>query len=107
MSLKSAINLRNCNNKKLGTLIKNISDYDLTKIIIVKYFQNYIHFWIFVNLKLKFACIKLSLHFFQDTLYIFKYTQLVVVPHLKSHLSIYNITLVEIESFTCWSHYIP
>ena len=37
---------------------------DLTQISIVKYLQNYLYFWIFVNLKLKFACVKLSLRFF-------------------------------------------
>ena len=39
-------------------------DCDLTQISIVKYLQNYLYFWIFVNLKLKFACLKLSLRFF-------------------------------------------
>ena len=49
----------------LGTLITKHFFYDdFTKIIKVKYFQNYLYFCICVNLKLKFACIKLSLHFF-------------------------------------------
>ena len=49
----------------LGTLItKKMFDCDLTQLSIVKYLQNYLYFWIFVNLKLKFACVKLSLHFF-------------------------------------------
>ena len=44
-------------------------DCDLTQISIVKYLQNYLYFWIFVNLKLKFACVKLSLRVFLDALY--------------------------------------
>ena len=54
-----------------GNLItKKMFDCDLTQISIVKHLQNCLYFWIFVNLKLKFACVKLSLPFFLDALYI-------------------------------------
>ena len=35
----------------------------LQNITIVIYFQNYLYFCIFVNLKLKSTCVKLSVHF--------------------------------------------
>ena len=44
-------------------------DFNLIQISIVKYLQNYLYFWIFVNLKFKFACVKLSLRFFRHPLY--------------------------------------
>ena len=48
-----------------GTLITTkMFDCDLTRLRIVKYLQNYLYLCLFVNLKLKFACIKLSLRFF-------------------------------------------
>ena len=52
---------------------KKMFDCDLTQISIVKYLQNYLYFWIFFNLKFKFACVKLSLRFFLDALYIHTY----------------------------------
>ena len=52
--------------KKLIIQIWHINMFygDLTKIIIVKYYQKYNYFWFFANQKLEFACIKLSMHFF-------------------------------------------